>query len=231
MTFRQEEYMFIFTWKNTCLHMQLWAKFHSEQLLMRLMVGLMPVRLELLHRTGEGKQSQSFKMTVNLRWMLRHPRYQSASLLKSATLSAEPTSLSCLKLNWFSAQRSHFLSLQVCRAAINALSSCFDILDHPLPPHLLFSPHWQSYNHELPSFLFNIRIVSVLMFCRFAWLPQSESKILITNPVFRIFICNYLHNINNWWNKPLVATKACCCLVKWTFTDYIFDLLVSKWDL
>lgn len=66
--------MFIFMWKTTCLHLQLWAKFHSGQLLMRLMVGLMPVRLGLLHRTGEGKQSQSFKMTVILMWMPWHPR-------------------------------------------------------------------------------------------------------------------------------------------------------------
>lgn len=148
MTFRQEEYVLIFMWKTTRLHMQLWAKFHRGQLLMMLVVGLMPVRLWLLHKTGKGKQSQSFKMTLILMWMPLHPFLISVYLsfkichpVSRATFFILPQ----IELI-FSAKVSFSFS-----TTTNAPSSCFDILDHPLSPHLT----WQSYKQELFTFPVN----------------------------------------------------------------------------
>lgn len=119
MTFSQEEYMFISMWKT--LHLQLWAKFHSGQLLMRLVVGLTPVRL--------GQTVTEFKNDCNPYADALIPSLDiSLPLTVSASLSAEPPTISCLKLNWFAAQRSYFF-----------LSSPTVFLPLPCPPLLILS--------------------------------------------------------------------------------------------
>lgn len=115
--------------KTTHLHMQLWAKFHRGQLLMRLVVGLMPVRLGLLHRTGKGKQSQSFKMTVSLVWMPWHPRLISVYHSFKICHLVSKSHLLYLASNWIDFQR---------KGLIFFLSSSVGLLPMPCPPVLIF---------------------------------------------------------------------------------------------